>query len=227
MSLRVSTPEKEGVYQASKYLKYQVLCEVDELARLLESLSPFSMYHLTGLSNGEELESEVFLSAYGSWIQELKEGRIPKDEDLRKVLACAWTKEREALWKQEVPGNKYIIKMAKPLVQVQAHFFTYSSLDEIFRPMSMGPNQIFWGLQFSFPQIYQHPKTMELLEVEEELNCELFKKIKLWVREETRATPFIVSGKKTNVPIRLGKSCFSWINSHKQLQEQKIGVYAS
>lgn len=227
MSLRVSTPEKEGTYQASKYLKYQVLCEVSELARLFESLGDFSIYPLTGLSDGEKLEKERFLSEYGSWIEALKEGRIPKDEELRKVLACAWTAETEALWKQEVPGKKYIIKMAKPLIQVQAHFFTYSTLDEVFRPMSMGPNQIFWGLQFSFPQIYQHPKTMELLEVEEGPNSELFKKIKLWVREETRATPFVVGEKRTNVPIRLGKGCFSWIHNHIQLSEQKIGVYES
>jgi hypothetical protein len=226
MSLRLSTPEKEGVYQASKYLKYQVLCEVDELSKLFKSIGDFSIYPLTGLTDGQEISKELFLLEYGSWTLALKEGRIPKDEELRKMLACAWTREPDALWKQEVPGKRYIIKMAKPLVQVQAHFFTYSALDEVFRPMSMGPNQIFWGLQFSFPQIYQHPKTMELLEVEEGANSELFKKIKLWVREETRATPFVVDGKKTNVPIRLGKGCFSWIHNHRQLQEQKIGVYA-
>lgn len=227
MSLRLSTSEKEGMYQASKYLKYQVLCEVDELARLFERLQSFSIYPLTGLTDGEEIEKRAFLSEYGSWIQELKEGRLPTDGQLRKVLACAWTAEKEALWKQEVPGKRYLVKMAKPLIQVQAHFFTYSSLDGVFRPMTMGPHNIFWGLQFSFPQIYQHPKTMELLEVEEGLNSELFQKIKVWVRDETRPTPFLVGEKRTNVPIRLGKSCFSWIHQHPQLQEQKIGVYAN
>jgi hypothetical protein len=68
---------------------------------------------------------------------------------------------------------------------------------------------------------------MEFLEVDESLNAQLFQKIKQWVRDTTRATPFVVDGKKTNVPIRLGKTSFSWIHNHPQLIQQKIGVYAS
>lgn len=226
MTLRTSTLALEGVYQGSKYLKYQVLCDGDELSQLFDSLKPFWIYPLTGLVNGEEIEQARFLEEYRGWIELLKSGQVPSDADLRKMLACAFTADVEALWKQEVPGQRFLIKIAKPVVQVQAHFFSYSPIDAVFRPMTMGMGSIFWGLQFSFPQIYQDPKTMEFFEVEECANCELFQKIKLWVREFTRATPFVVDGKKTNVPIRLGKNCFSWIHSHKQLNEQKIGVYA-
>lgn len=225
MTLRISTPQNEGVYQGSKYLKYQVLCDLEELKSLFGRLEPFSIYPLTGLGDGEPISEERFLEAYGSWIEKLKRGDVPTDAELRAVLACAFTAESDALWKQEIPGNRYIIKMGGPVVQVQAHFFTYSPIDGVFRPMTMGASNIFWGLQFSFPQIYQEPKTMELLEVEECPNAELFQKIKQWVRDETRATPFVVDGKKTNVPIRLGKNCFSWIHSHPQLIEQKIGVH--
>ncbi len=227
MSLRISTPEKEGVYQGSKYLKFQVLCNEEELKHLFEKLGTFSIYLLTGLHEGEPIPHAQFLAEYRSWIEELKAGRTPTDQALRRVLASAWTVEEDALWKQEVPGKKYIVKVAKPLVQVQAHFFTYSSLDGVFRPMTMGPGNIFWGIQFSFPQIYQDPKTLELLEVEECPNAELFQKIKEWVRNDTRATPFLVGGKKTNVPIRLGKGCFSWIHLHPDLIQQQIGVHAN
>lgn len=227
MTLRESTPALEGVYQGSKYLKYQVLCDAEELRTLFENLEPFSIYPLTGLLDGSPIEKEGFIREYGDWINELKEGRIPSDGSIRKILACAFTAEEEALWKQAVPGGRYLIKIAKPVVQVQAHFFTYSPLDKVFRPMSMGSESIFWGLQFSFPQIYQDPKTMEFLEIDESPNADLFQKIKQWTRDFTRATPFIVEQTRVNVPIRLGKNCFSWIHKHKQLQEQKIGVYAS
>jgi hypothetical protein len=109
------------------------------------------------------------------------------------------------------------------VVQVQAHCFTYSSLDGVFRPMSMGVGSVFWGLQFSYPQIYQDAKTMELCEVEEGT---LFRKIQLWSREATRATPFIVEEKRINSPIRIGKKCLSWIGRHPQLCQQNIGIYA-
>ncbi|MBU6383932.1 MAG: hypothetical protein KGQ49_05485 [Verrucomicrobia bacterium] len=227
MTLRISTPEREGTYQGSKYLKYQVLCDENELGRLFQRLGAVWMYRLTGLNDGAPIEPGRFLLEYAQWMAALREGRVPSDQALRSLLASAWTVEPDALWKQEVPGKQYIVKLAKPVVQVQAHFFTYSALDEVFRPMTMGPGNIFWGLQFSFPQIYQDPKTMEFLEVEECPNATLFQTIKQWVRDETRATPFVVAGKKTNVPIRLGKGCFSWIHRHPQLNEQKIGVYAS
>ncbi len=41
---------------------------------------------------------------------------------------------------------------------------------------------------------------------------------KQWVRDNTRATPFSVEGKKINATMRLGKNCFSWINHHPQLK---------
>jgi hypothetical protein len=227
MTLRISNSSLEGVYQGSKYLKYQVLCDTQELKSLFDRLDPFLIYPLTGLVDGNPIPADRFISEYSLWIEQLKNGGIPSDADLRRLLACAFTKESDALWKQEVPGGRYLIKMAKPVIQVQAHFFTYSPVDSVFRPMTMGQGSIFWGLQFSFPQIYQEPKTMELLEVDESLNSELFQKIKQWTRDETRATPFVVDEKKTNVPIRLGKNCFSWIHCHSQLIEQKIGVYAS
>lgn len=225
MTLRLSTLDQEGVYQGSKYLKYQVLCNREELSHLFERLGRFFIYPLTGLNDGKLIEKETFLAEYGSWIEGLKEGRVPADKELRRLLACAFTLDSAALWKQQVPGNRYIIKTAQPVIQVQAHFFTYSPIDKVFRPMTMGESNIFWGLQFSFPQIYQDPKTMEFREIDDSPNLELFQKIKQWVRDETRATPFVVDGIKTNVPIRLGKGCFSWIKSHPQLK--LIGVYGT
>lgn len=224
MTLRTSSPALEGLYQGSKYLKHHLLCDAAELALLFEKAAPFRLYPLTGLNDGEAIDPNRFLTEYESWIEMLKEGKVPPDASLRKILAAAMTAEPEALWKQEVPGGRFIVKIGKPVIQIQAHFFTYSPIDEVFRSMSMGSGAIFWGLQFSYPQIYQDPKTMEFFEVDESPNTELFQTIKQWVRDTTRATPFVVNGKKTNVPIRLGKNCFSWIENHPQLKDQKISV---
>jgi hypothetical protein len=97
----------------------------------------------------------------------------------------------------------------------------YSPLDGVFRPMVLSSSSIFWGLQFSFPQVYQHPKTGEFFEVEE---FGLFELVRKWSREFTVATPMIVEGKRTNIPIRLGKRCFSWINTHPQLQMKGLSI---
>lgn len=221
MTLRISTPSEEGIYQGSKWLKFQVLCDREELEKLFSI--PFEIYPLTGVISLSQvpMAKSFFLDEYASWIEALKQGRIPTDAELRRTLACAFSPDPNALWLQKVGEERYLMKIAQPVVQVQAHYFAYSPLDGVFRPMSMGAESIFWGLQFSFPQIYQNPKTMELSEVGQ---SSFFQNIREWVRETTRATPFTVEGKKTNVPIRLGKNCFTWIHSHPQLAARGIHV---
>lgn len=220
MKVRTSTLEKEGLYQAAKWLKFQVL--VEGLETLFERLEPFEIFPLTGIVNGEPIAKELFLKTYREWVEGLKGGKVPDDRELRKMLAAVWTEDPESLWLQEIPGKGYLIKVCKAALHVQAHWFRYSPIDGVFRPMSMGEGSIFWGLQFSFPQIYRDGKTMEFQEVREN---RLVKQMRLWLREKTRATPFLVEGKRVNVPIRLGKECFSWICRHPQLVDQGIAVH--
>ncbi|MBI5273022.1 MAG: hypothetical protein HY861_03465 [Chlamydiia bacterium] len=223
MTLRISNASKEGIYQGSKWLKFQVLCDEQELRALFQALHPFFLFPLTGMGSGKAFAEEDFLQEYGSWIAGLREGRVPTDGQLRRILAAAITDDLESLWLQEIEGKGFITKIGKPVVQMQAHFFSYSDVDEVLRPMSMGLESVFWGVQFSYPQIYQDAKTMELRNVE---RGRLFEQVRLWVREFTRATPFIVGKKKINAPIRLGKACFSWIQLHPQLIQRSLGVYA-
>ena len=93
--------------------------------------------------------------------------------------------------------------------------------------MTFGADCITWGLQFSYPQIYQDPVTLEISKADrnEELsNSELFKNLIRWQRLTTRPTPFLTEKGLENIPIRIGKSCFSWINNHPQFIEAKIKV---
>lgn len=221
MTLRISTPEQEGVYQGSKWLKFQVLCDSDELQSLFENLRPFFIFPMTGIVDGNPISEKAFLKEWGSWISSLQQGRVPEAQELRTMLACAFVDHLSALWLQKIEGKGYLVKIGKPVIQVQAHWFTYSEIDGVFRPMSMGSESIFWGLQFSYPQIYQDPKTMEFLELEK---GPLFEKLRLWVREATKATPFLVGGRRMNSSIRLGRRCFPWIASHPQLISHGIGV---
>ena len=61
MNLPISTLKKEGIYQGSKWLKLQVLCDREELASLFKELSPFSIYPLTGIVDGKPTDQGNFL----------------------------------------------------------------------------------------------------------------------------------------------------------------------
>ncbi|HSX38425.1 MAG TPA: hypothetical protein VLE95_06305 [Chlamydiales bacterium] len=220
--LRISTPEIEGIYQGSRWLKFQVLCCGEELQDLFNRLGSLFIFPLTGIVNGSPLSIEFFLNEYQGWIHDLMQKKMPEERSLKKILAAAMTNDLEALWLQKIPDKGYLVKIAKPVLQVQAHWLTYSDADGVFRSMSMGARSIFWGLQFAYPGVYQDAKTMELKET---ASCALLEIMREWVRDQTRPTPFLVGGKRINSPIRLGKKCFSWIGSHPQLVEQGISIH--
>jgi hypothetical protein len=110
---------------------------------------------------------------------------------------------------------------------MQMHQFLFSSMEKIFYPMVLGQKTVSWGLQFSYPQFYQDPKTKEITRViKKDLfpNTELFALLMKWVRQFTIHTTFLVEEERINATIRIGKKCMSWIHLHPQLQELGIKV---
>jgi hypothetical protein len=216
---RISTPSVEGQFQAAKWVKIQALVDENELSELFEE--SFLIYPLSGMFPLEKLpiEKKTYLETYKTWIDQAKSGQIPQvDKDLNVV---AWTQTPDDIWVQQIPGEKYLVKPCAPFVQVQIHNMGFSPIDKEYRPMILSQNSIFWGLQFSYPQVYQEPKTKEFKESED---SELFQAIRKWIRNTTVPTPMLYEGKRTNIPIRLGKNCFSWINNHPQLKPQGLSV---
>ncbi len=216
---RVSTPAVEGQFQAAKWIKIQALVDETELAELFQE--PFFIYPLSGTYplDAFPVDKKGYLDHYRTFIDALKEGHLPKEN--RELNVVAWVRSPDSVWLQQIPGERYMVKPCEPFVQVQIHQMGFSELDQEFRPMVLSQNSIFWGLQFSFPQVYQEPKTMNLQESED---SELFQAIRQWIRNSTLPTPMMVHGKRVNIPMRLGKKCFSWINKHPQLINKGLSV---
>lgn len=230
LPLSLSSLEKEGPFQASKWVKIQALLDGNEMKKLLEHLDEMRIFSIRGVvpDTGIEIPAKTFLKHYSNWIQALKEGRDVSSGDLSKVLSCVWTLDSDALYLLPVNGDRYIPKVRKPAILVQAHFMGYSSEEKNFRPMILGSNSLFWGLQFSYPQIFQRPDTKEFVKVdrsEEFRNTALFSKLRKWMRDFTKPTPFCIDQKIVNIPMRLGKECFGWIHQHPQIIQHGHQVY--
>jgi hypothetical protein len=226
MPLRLSIPEHEGRFEAAKWLKIPMLIDGDECQALLEELGDVLLAPLGQLVIREEAEwkASQLVKEVGKWVFALQEGR-----EVEPRLALALSREPEALWMHEVRPERYLIKVSRPVVIVQPHYFTYSALDGEIRSMSMGPGAIFWGMQFSFPQVYQVDRDVDsggLVEVEE---GELFRQIRRWAREATRPTPFLLppDGRRVNHPMRIGKRCMGWVSRHPGLLREGLHVVES
>lgn len=227
--LRQSSLETEGALKVSKYLSVQVLVDSDEMAQLIEALPVFVAANGSGLSPiGEGLASpQDFLDVYSHYIDTLKRGEVPSSSMYRSRFYDMWTLDTDLLYAIPVNDSQQVVKACRPVIQLQAHSLAYSSIDGKFRPMVLGADTIQWGVQFSYPQVFQDPKTAQIHKVDESPdfpNTALFKRLQRWVRQHSIPTPFVVDGKKTNVPMRLGKACASWIHQHPQLQAKGITV---
>ena len=227
--LLCSSQEKEGLYQASKWLKVQVLLDLEEMRALFTALSPFSIFPVgQPLSFSElELSHQQFLEVYSSYISLLKKGESPPPSSFRKTFASLFTtQDLSLLCAQKIGEDRYLTRQKKPAVQLLLHHFFVSEIDGKFHPMVLSKESVSWGVQFCYPQLFQDPKTSIFYKVDKSFpNTQFFITLMRWMRHHTMPTPFIYKGVRTNAPIRIGKSCFSWIQNHPDLKNRGITIY--
>lgn len=226
--LRISTTD-EAPLQASKWLKSQMLIDAEEMRQLFDSMGNFHLFLSGALSKrGKgEISKEEFLKCYQAYIACLSDGKLPEPSTYRHSFSPILTKNPDALYVILMGEDQQLIRAAKPIIQLQAHNIGYSPVDGKFRSMVFGNDSIPWGIQFSYPQLFQDNSTKQVEQTRHSPqfpNTELFQILQKWVRNHTVPTPFSVSGEEMNVPIRLGKQCLSWINRHPQLVAKNISI---
>lgn len=225
--LRISTLAAEGPMQASKWLQSQVLLSSDEMTALFAALGNFDIFQTSSVLKQDEgrVSHKVFLKCYKAYVDALQQGKTP-EESSYKLFSAVFTADPDSLYAALVGDDKQLIRVCRPVIQLQAHRMDYSSADGKFRSMTFGTDSIFWGIQFSYPQLFQDKQSLQIKQATnaEFINAGLFQKLQRWVRHHTAPTPFIVNGVKVNVPMRLGKECFAWINQHPQLNQRGLIV---
>lgn len=223
-------PEKNESepYNVSKWLSVCLLIDAEEMRSLYDAFGVFLQYLVGNIvkKGWGDIPHETFLSAYSHYVDCLKNGKIPEDGTFRSLFASVLTVSEDHVYALNVGHDKQIIRVSKPVIQMQSHHLDYSAADGKFRSMVMGKDSILWGVQFSYPQLYEDA-THHVYKVDTSdlfPNTRLFRTLQNWIRQHTVPTPFIVDGIVHNVPIRLGKNCFSWINQHPQLVKKGLKV---
>lgn len=227
MKIRISPNEKP--MEASKWLDVQALLDGDEMACLLEALNSPYLF-LTGCvcaAGHARLTVPLFLEAYCAYIDSLKHGNLPDEKKFRPLFSAALTATVDVMYAIPLKEDREILRICKPVIQMQFHRLGFSEADRTFRPMAFGSNTIFWGIQFSYPQLFQDLNTHEVykvIESERFPNTSVFRTLQRWMRQHTIPTPFVFNHTKINASMRLGKRCLSWINHHPQLNERGLSI---
>ena len=215
-------------FQGSKWQKFALLLNVEEMAALFAFLDKVWIIQISGVIPYDEVivGSDLFLKKYAEYLVHLREASSPLDPSSLRYFSSILTSDLEAVYTVNIKEEKCLVKVQRPVIQMQAHRFDYTAADQTFRSMVFGYDSIQWGIQFSYPAIYQDEKfnVFSLKEGEAYPNYTLFKRLQEWVRYHTSPTCFEVDGKRTHVPIRLGKKCREWIHLHPQLLQKNIKV---
>ncbi len=226
---RYCTVDTQQPLQASKWLQVQVLLDTAEMGVFFQALGDFFIY-LTGtlqLKGSGAASHNDFLTAYNGYVEYIKNGQEPPDISFRPLFSSVFTRTLDALYVLETGNDQVIIRPSLPVIQLQLHRMGFSHIDHKFRSMVFGKDSLSWGIQFSYPQVFQDPITKSILSVDDSVqfpNTALFRILQRWVRHHTLPTPFLVSGERVNVPIRLGKNVFEWINRHPGLAQHGLNV---
>lgn len=213
--------------EASKWLDIQALLSTEEMEKLFAHLQPFQIF-LTGtvtpLGQGE-ISSHAFLQGYRSYVDAIRSGQIPDMAHYRALFSTVFTLSPDHLNVLQVGNDRQLMRVMKPVVQLQPHSMGYSEYDGKFHSKVYGESCINWGIQFSYPQLFSEPQTKEILKVVESPdfpNTALFKALQRWMREHTVPTPMQTPTGPLNLPVRLGKECLPWINNHPQLKSKNL-----
>lgn len=225
MSLPINNRD-EAVMQISKSRKIPILIDLNEMENLFSFLGDFVIYNVSRPVSKEEMciSREHFLQTYEMYINGIKKGKLIDETPLKPFFSAVFTLDSDVLYAIELKNRKYLVRARRPVIQLQRHHFIYS---DHFHSGVMGFESITWGIQFSYPQLFLDPSTKAIGKVDKSdafPNTALFARFIKWVRDNTGATPFILDGKKSNQPMRLGINCFSWINAHPSLREKNLYV---
>ena len=218
--------ENKKPLKASKWLKLQALLDSSEITAFFETLGSFSLYLNGSICKPEEVivPKEQFFMHYNRYIQKIKSGERIDPAEFTPHFSLMMSISPEMLFQVSLSENECLMRCSAPVVIMQAHQIHYSSEDKKFRSMMFGTECIPWGIQFSYPQLYQHPETNEIEKSSMLKNAQLFHAMQKWMRTHTIPTPFVVEKTPYNVPIRLGRGCLPWINRHISLKKQGVAV---
>lgn len=205
----------------SKWQKIQVLLDPIEMENLLRYLSPLAILNISEVVPFDKtsLTIDTFMNKYQKYIDMLR-GKTPKQKI---SLTYALSQQIENFRAIAVGQKQYICRPLQPEVHMQTHEFLLDSNGKIL-PQVFSKETISWGIQLSYPAIFQNAYTMEVIQATRTSfnGWKVFSCIRNWIRTHTLPLPVHYQEKIIQLPIRLGKKAATWIQDH--VDQDKICI---
>lgn len=220
---RISSMEKEGVIHTSKPIKHAFLLNMDEMVALFEEIGCCFLVPASGLVSEENWNISVsnFLAQYRLYKEWMESNPTLPPIEMRRFFSLMLSSSLDSFYAVPTGAQKWSIKSLLPAIQIQMYHCFFSSFDHQIRSMVTHPDSFAWGIQMSYPQIYEDPKTHQFSKVflEERFpNSPVFKKIISWLRAYTQPVPLKEGTERAYAPFRIGKQSLNSKDLHKGFQ---------
>jgi len=199
-----------GELRCSKWLRHAVLLEREEMKEFLRFLEPCLFISPVKIVHKEnwQIREEDILASYEQYLRWIRSNPEIPPAELRKEFTLMLSPAVDSFYSLPVGADRFLIKARIPPVQIRMYHCFISSVDGKILPMAMNVDSFTFGLEISYPQIYEDRKTGEFKKVLLDKGFSatpLYKKISGWLRKHTKPAPIEIRGKKVMAPFRMGK----------------------
>ncbi len=213
----------------SKWLKHAALLESSALRDLLAEMGPLFFLPASGivLEDSWRTSQDDFLARYDSYIESLLVTKAFPSAETRRFFSLMLSPSLDDFYAIKTGEGRFALKACKPVIQVQLYHAFISSFDHQIHSMALSPGSFAFGLQISYPQIYEDPKTHQFSKVltSEEFASSLpFKKMVQWFRKNTKPAVLFIDQQRVCAPFRVGKEGRDFVGLHVELQKVLGGL---
>lgn len=186
---------------ASRYVHIQLLVTADEMEDLFKDLTPFELYNVSQVTENPRVEKKAFLKAYRTYFEAYQRGEVEID---RPLFSLALSRDESAIQFKEMVDGRLLARIIKPVIQMRAHSYTVAGGK--LHTMTFGKDAVSWGIQLSFPHLYEDIATKEVVDTLKSgtPNIDLFKTLRQWVRNRTKPATLDIEGEAKKTPLRKG-----------------------
>lgn len=193
---------------------------------LMKELPDFYLYVTAKVvsEKNERLSKESFLTEYRKAFIPLKAGL--QSLELRSLVSLSISNDESSFTRLILPEGRVLMQPTAPIIQLSPTFLSYSSQTKELRFGLYGTETLFFGMTLAYPQLYQE-NSGEIVDVDESprfANTALFYQLWRWLRTHTIPTPFLVEGRRVNMPVRIDRSSLGWLNTLAGLKERGLAI---
>jgi len=154
-----------------------------------------------------QVPRSLLFSHYESYLDGLFKGEKMPSQELRRFFSWMLFSAPEDLYAMPVSGGRWALKSRRPVIYGQLYHAFFSPADGKLHPMVLHPSSFSFGLQFSYPQLFEDPKTHVFHRVLVEGNfatTPLYKRLIAWIRTYTKPLILQVNHQAKPMPFRIG-----------------------